>query len=97
MIKLTIGSWPSILLRAAIIFVVSSFALWFFYNHYDVFRDPKTSALVASAVAFYDKYLRPLISHDPDVEYWRSQYETQRSRREAIELEYRNYQRTMGA
>src|ERR1700749_771115 len=91
--KIVAGSWASVLLRAAIIFVVSSFALWFLYNHYDVARDPKTSVMIASVVAFYDKYIRPRfsISGDPDAEYWRSQFEEQRKRREAVELEYRQY------
>ncbi len=52
------GSWPRVGSRALVIFAVSSFALWCFYSHYDPTRDPKTSALIASFVAGFDKFAK---------------------------------------
>jgi len=86
------GTWQWLVIVFAALFVAASFGLWFFYRHYDVFRDPKTSALVGTVgaiLAQIAKWLRGDVDHD--AEYWRERYEEQRSNREAIELEYRQY------
>lgn len=69
------GSWLRVGLRALVVIAISSAALWMFYNHYDVTRDPKTSAIVAAAVAAYDKLMK-WFNADQDAEYWRQKYES---------------------
>lgn len=63
------GMVGRISLRFVLIFVVSSIALWAFYNHYDPTKDPKTSTLIAAVVAGYDKFMKWLCD-DHDAAYW---------------------------
>lgn len=63
------GMMGRISVRFALIFVVSTVALYCFYNHYDPTRDPKTSTLIAAVVAGYDKLMK-WWCNDHDAAYW---------------------------